>query len=304
MDGWSYKFANPGDAGTTFILESADGGIGVLGSDARVWIKNTGGRWMQDNRGNARVTSGPPRGWEKFKVLDAGGGKVWLQSHNGKYLGVEETSPQPSTLAAGQEWRRFGRRRWGTSNDEWRSARATGDCQMVEFYDEDEDVSGYEDNQYEFGNFDCEDFKSDLDDDLGGLRITAKGPEPPESWALIFVLPSERREFEGNLVLYSWKDPRNAQWRLTKEDDGSSIISFGDALLYGGACLNPQWAKQNVKVPRKTIFEITPAQIYLLLKFNPDEPWKTKYKKWKMYVGVGYDPCLTLKGSSREWRFR
>ena len=29
----------------------------------------------------------------------------------------------------------------------------------VEFYDEDEDVSGYEDNQYEFGNFDCEDFK-------------------------------------------------------------------------------------------------------------------------------------------------
>ena len=23
---------------------------------------------MQDNRGNARVTSGPPRGWEKFKA--------------------------------------------------------------------------------------------------------------------------------------------------------------------------------------------------------------------------------------------
>ncbi|CAE7832955.1 unnamed protein product [Symbiodinium sp. CCMP2592] len=183
MDGWSYKFANPGDAGTTFILESADGGIGVLGSDARVWIKNTGGRWMQDNRGNARVTNGPPRGWEKFNVLDAGGGKVWLRSHRGEYLGVEETGPQPGALAGdrlgeedrrcrgssktyrstnaagGQEWRRFGRRRWGTSNDEWRSARATGDCQMVEFYDEDEDVSGYEDNQYVFGNFDCEDFK-------------------------------------------------------------------------------------------------------------------------------------------------
>ena len=29
----------------------------------------------------------------------------------------------------------------------------------VEFYDEDEDVSGYEDNQYEFGNFECENFK-------------------------------------------------------------------------------------------------------------------------------------------------
>lgn len=170
---------------------------------------------------------------------------------------------------------------------------------MVEFYDEDEDVSGYEDNQYEFGNFDCEDFKSDLDDDLGGLRITAKGPEPPE--------------FEGNLVLYSWKDPRNAQWRLTKEDDGSSIISFGDALLYGGLTFSKEveiiwdigasWTTEIgaagayhnthgvylAEVYGKTIFEITPAQIYLLLKFNPDEPWKTKYKKWKMYVGVGYE---------------
>ena len=34
-------------AGTTFILESADGGIGVLGSDARVWIKNTGGGLLE-----------------------------------------------------------------------------------------------------------------------------------------------------------------------------------------------------------------------------------------------------------------
>ena len=56
-----------------------------------------------------------------------------------------------------------------------------------------------------------------------------------------------------------------------------------------------------------------------LLKFNPEDPWDTrpglawyaksenletrllsstigprKYKKWKMYVGVGYDPFLTL----------
>ena len=43
------------------------------------------------------------------KVLDAGGGKVWLLSHNGKYLGVEETSPQPSTLAAGDRLSQRGR---------------------------------------------------------------------------------------------------------------------------------------------------------------------------------------------------
>ena len=32
-------------------------------------------------------------------------------------------------------------------------------CGQVEFYDEDEDVSGYEDNQYEFNSFNCVDFK-------------------------------------------------------------------------------------------------------------------------------------------------
>ena len=32
-------------------------------------------------------------------------------------------------------------------------------CNEVEFYDEDEDVSGYEDNIYVFDNFDCETFK-------------------------------------------------------------------------------------------------------------------------------------------------
>ncbi|CAE7210002.1 unnamed protein product [Symbiodinium natans] len=296
MDGWSYKFARPGDGGTTFSLKSADGGIGVIGSDARVWIRNSGGRYIQDNKGNPRVTSNN-RGWEKFHVLDAGGGMVYLRSHRGEYLGIRETSPQPNPLECtvtlfrdrrcrggtqthrstnsvlGQEWRGWGRRRWGTSADEWRSARATGHCRLVEFYDEDEDTSGYEDNLFESGNFDCVDFPNDIDEDLGGLKIQAVGPDPPE--------------FEGDLVLYSSKDHRT-QWYLTKTDEaGGSIVSFGDALLYGGLTFSKEveiiwgigasWtteigaagayhSKHGVylaEVYGKTIFEITPAQIYL-----------------------------------------
>ena len=35
--------------GTTFQLRSADGGIGVIGSDARVWIRNSGGGLLVHN---------------------------------------------------------------------------------------------------------------------------------------------------------------------------------------------------------------------------------------------------------------
>ena len=40
------------------------------------------------------------------QVLDAGGGQVWLRSHRGEYLGIDETSPQPSTLVPGNPFLR------------------------------------------------------------------------------------------------------------------------------------------------------------------------------------------------------
>ena len=40
------------------------------------------------------------------QVLDAGGGQVWLRSHRGEYLGIYETSPQPSTLVPGNPFLR------------------------------------------------------------------------------------------------------------------------------------------------------------------------------------------------------
>ncbi|OLQ07764.1 hypothetical protein AK812_SmicGene8752 [Symbiodinium microadriaticum] len=178
------------------------------------------------------------------------------------------------TLAVARELRTF-IHVYPPTKHEWlnasRKMNGNQHVQLVEFYDEDEDVSGYEDNQYEFNSFNCVDFK----------------------------------------VRYDHKDYR-AKWTLTKEEDGSSIVSFGDALLYGGLTFSKEveiiwdigasWTTEIgaagayhqthgiylAEIYGKTIFEITPAQIYLLLKFNPEDPWDTKYKKWKMYVGVGY----------------
>ncbi|CAE7832959.1 unnamed protein product [Symbiodinium sp. CCMP2592] len=106
----------------------------------------------------------------------------------------------------------------------------------------------------------------------GGLRITAKGPDPPE--------------FEGNLVLEE-TDLALGKIKPLQEEDGSSIISFGDALLYGGLTFSKEveiiwdigasWTTEIgaagafhnthgiylAEVYGKTIFEITPAQIYL-----------------------------------------
>eukprot|EP00913_Durusdinium_trenchii_P032653 g30562.t1 len=143
---------------------------------------------------------------------------------------------------------------------------------------------------------------SDVDEDLGGLKIWAEGPDPP-------VFGSNGKVD----LIFTW----------TKDTHSGSIVSFGDALLYGGLTFEKEieiiwgikasWTTEigaagavhqthgiylaeiygnlgcSLGRKEKTIFEITPVQIYLLLKFNPDEPWDTKYKKWKMYVGVGYE---------------
>ena len=37
--------------------------------------------------------------FERDKVLDAGNGRIYLKSWNGYYLGIEETSPPPSSQA-------------------------------------------------------------------------------------------------------------------------------------------------------------------------------------------------------------
>lgn len=341
MDGWSYKWYDRGQAGTkdTWQIRSADPGITVIGSDSRVFIRNMNtGRHIQDNNGNVRMSSNTG-GWEKFKVLDAGGGKVYLQSHRGAYLAIREdknwgsleckvtlyedrncrggSRVERSTDSSGQTFGPYGRRRrrrrYVYISDEWRSAKGEGHCRQVEFFDEDESETMYEDNLWQSGNFGCFDFEdmdggSDVDEDLGGLKIWAEGPDPP-------VFGSNGKVD----LIFTWTKDTRAKWIMTKtpnpsdEKDSGSIVSFGDALLYGGLTFEKEieiiwgikasWTTEIgaagavhqthgiylAEIYGKTIFEITPVQIYLLLKFNPDEPWDTKYKKWKMYVGVGYE---------------
>lgn len=337
MDGWSYKWYDAGGAGSArdaWQIIQADPGITQIGQDGKVFIKNMNtGRHIQDNNGNVRMSSNTG-GWEKFHVLDAGGGMVYLRSHRGEYLAVREdtnwgpgleckvtlyrdrdcrggTRVVKTTSTAGYEEKNYGRRRrrrrYVYITDEWRSAKGEGYCSQVEFYDEDEGETMYEDNLWQSGNFGCFDFDdmdggSDVDEDLGGVKLWAKGYDPP-------VFGSNG---QVDLVFTNEKDSR-AKWLLTKADDGGSLVSFGDALLYGGLTFSKEveiiwgikacWTTEIgaagayhwthgvylAEIYGKTIFEITPVQIYLLLKFNPEDPWDTNYKKWKMYVGVGYE---------------
>eukprot|EP00434_Breviolum_minutum_P014609 symbB.v1.2.012879.t1/scaffold876.1/size155678/4 len=337
MDGWNYRWYDKGAGGSArdaWQIISADGGITQIGTDGRVFIKNMNtGRHIQDNKGNVRMSSNTG-GWEKFHVLDAGGGSVYLKSHRGQYLAIREdqnwgpgleckvtlyknkrcsggTRVVRTTSTAGYTDANYGRRRrrrrYIYITDEWRSAKGEGYCSQVEFFDEDEGETMYEDNLWQSGNFNCFTFDdadggSDVDEDLGGVKIWAEGYPPPAFGS----------NGQVDLVM-TWEKDSRAKWIMTKADDGGSLVSFGDALLYGGLTFSKEieiiwgikasWTTEIgaagaihdvhgvylAEVYGKTIFEITPVQIYLLLKFNPDDPWDTNYKKWKMYVGVGYE---------------
>jgi len=295
-----------------FDLIDASGGIGQLGTDMRFWIKSHRNQYLQDNNNNVKW-SASKGSWEKIRLLDAGGGRVYLQSYRGKYLATQETSKAgllkckvtiyrsancrdgsksfETTSSSGQEWK--------FDDDNWESAKAEGDCFQTEFYDEDEQESNYEDNQWEEGNFGCINFKSDLDDDMAGLKIWAKGPpEPP---------------WEGNVIWSSTKIDA-AKWQILQNTpEQSAAVSFGDPLLYGGLTFakdvdiifdfgasfttelgaaganHPQHGLYLAEIYGKGIVEFGIVSLYLLLKFNPNSPWDTKYKDWTMCASVGYE---------------
>jgi len=249
----------------------------------------------------------------KWRVLDAGNGKVYLQSPAGRYLGVRETGPQPdaltctiriyrssdcegsykeysSTSSVGEEFH--------FDDDNWESAQAFGDCSLAEFFDEDEDETLYEDNFWKYGTFGCVDFPYDLDDDMSGFKIWAKSPAPPE-WVGEVEMSTARTS--------------NTQWNLILES-GSSAVSFGDPVLYGGVTIgkdivfipdvfemefttelgiayatNSEGKGYIAEVYGKDIWEVSPLAIYALLKFNPNDPFETKYRDWTMTIAVGYE---------------
>merc|ERR1719421_1352888 len=51
----------------------------------RVWLKSHRGKYLEDRKGKVGVHK-HRRGWQKWIVSDAGGGKFFFTSHRGKQL--------------------------------------------------------------------------------------------------------------------------------------------------------------------------------------------------------------------------
>jgi len=65
--------------------------------------------------------------------------------------------------------------RWGYQENWPNSAKVEGNCGKVEFYDEDNNEEGYEDNIF-FCGTGCVDFPYDLEEDLGGFKVWPGSP--------------------------------------------------------------------------------------------------------------------------------
>mmetsp|Transcript_78599 Transcript_78599/g.163335 ORF Transcript_78599/g.163335 Transcript_78599/m.163335 type:complete len:1239 (+) Transcript_78599:80-3796(+) len=293
-----------------FTLVPVDANVGT---EMRFWIRSYRWQYLSDGRGSLRWSSSN-KGWEKWYVLDAGNGYVYLKSYHGNYLATQESSTIVAKECTVRIYRNYNCKgsywtftstnplgeEFKFKDDEWESARAYGDCSQVEFYDEDEGKAFYEDNQWKEGTFGCFDFKSDLDDDMDGLKIYASMPEIPE--------------WQGSVTLSTTQNDA-ARWQLLKASDESSIISFGDPLVYGVVKftksislmfgigvqwttelgVNPAYHKEHgvyiQEFYAKGILDLgdSGTNFYLLFKMLPKDPWYTKYRLYDYYVGFGYE---------------
>jgi len=252
------------------------------------------------------------RGWETWRILDAGSGMVYFRSHRGKYLGVEETGPAPTykeckvALYRGSDCTGGTRvfptsnpdgEQWKFSDDNWESAKGEGHCSMTELFDEDEGKSGYEDNIWAGGAFGCKKFPYDLDDDMSGLKVWAGQPDYPE-WT-------------GRLKLYD-STQFETRWTILTEG-GDMACSSGSPVLYGGltfkkditifgdfgfgftteiaagSSVHATHGPYISEIYGKGIAQFGPLQVYLYLGFYPQDPWATKYKVWQVCAKVGYE---------------
>eukprot|EP00929_Paragymnodinium_shiwhaense_P118421 TRINITY_DN90342_c0_g1_i1.p1 TRINITY_DN90342_c0_g1~~TRINITY_DN90342_c0_g1_i1.p1 ORF type:complete len:1316 (+),score=338.31 TRINITY_DN90342_c0_g1_i1:96-4043(+) len=321
---------------------------GLAGTQLDVRIQDHRGMYIQSHSNGQAKFTWNAGGWEKWRILGAGSGMVYFRSHRdwNKYLGVRETGPQPpalqctvtlyersdcstsrrraktwsktTTKTSGEEFRpgNEGRRRRRRNHDDWESAKLSKDCSLVEFFDEDDDTSGYEDNVLESPDSDggekCINFPSDLEEDCSGFKAWAKGFAPPD--------------FVGDVVLV---DGRNemSKWRVFDECDcshedckpcngqgfGDAGCNFGEATLYGGLTfsksieiifgIEAEFTTEiaagagfhNVhgsylkEVYGKGILQISFVQMWLLLTFSPNDPWYNDYKEWTMCAKVGYE---------------
>jgi endonuclease/exonuclease/phosphatase family metal-dependent hydrolase len=74
-----------------------------------IWLQN-GGKYVSSNNGTSPITCDRPsvQGWEKFLVVDAGGGKIALRGSNGRYVSSENgTAAMTCTRQTYSDWEKF-----------------------------------------------------------------------------------------------------------------------------------------------------------------------------------------------------
>jgi endonuclease/exonuclease/phosphatase family metal-dependent hydrolase len=74
-----------------------------------IWLQN-GGKYVTSNNGTSAIICDRPsvQAWEKFLVVDAGGGKVALRGSNGRYVSSENgVAAMTCTRQAYSDWEKF-----------------------------------------------------------------------------------------------------------------------------------------------------------------------------------------------------
>lgn len=87
-----------------------------------------------------------------------------VTTYRGKQCDGQQVKTYQTTSPKEYSWR------WGYQENWPKSAKLEGNCKNVEFYDEDENERGYEDNIFHCGTG-CVTFPYDLQEDLGGFYV-------------------------------------------------------------------------------------------------------------------------------------
>jgi endonuclease/exonuclease/phosphatase family metal-dependent hydrolase len=85
------------------------GGVVNIPYGQYIWLQN-GGKYVTSNNGTSPIICDRPsvQAWEKFYVVDAGGGKIALRGSNGRYVSSENgVAAMTCTRQAYSDWEKF-----------------------------------------------------------------------------------------------------------------------------------------------------------------------------------------------------
>jgi len=110
---------------------------------------------------------------------------------------------------------------WGYQENWPNSATLEGDCKRVEFYDEDSNERGYEDNIFSCGTG-CVDFPYDLEEDLGGFYVE---PGKSSDAGGCTVVTWDRKGCTGNKVeSYSTQCVKEFKWNWGYQENRPNSV--------------------------------------------------------------------------------